>query len=207
MAAYHFRAIEEPDLPEVSTFLRDQQEITSRDDPTQAGPSGDDLRWLLNNPDRRKGIPLGETLRTEDGRLAGMILSLPRMYRIGEKPMLGLAAGNLYVDASARMQGFFLLRRFFAMKGADFWYANSCNRNPARCGQVRGRAGAGVRSRVHLPIPPRADHPGACVPEEMVPDNHQDARHCGSARDTVRCTVLAQETIQDRVLREPGSTG
>ncbi len=140
MAAYHFQAIEEPDLPEVAAFLREQQEITSRDDPTQARPSGDDLRWLLNNPDRREGIPLGDTLRSEDGKLAGMILSLPRMYRIGGKQLLGLAAGNFFIDSSARMQGFFLLRRFLAMKGADFWYANSCNR---QSGPLWAKCGAG----------------------------------------------------------------
>ena len=75
MAAYHFQAIEEPDLPDVAAFLREQQEITSREDPTQARPSGDNLRWTLDNPHRRDGIPLGETLRTEDGKIAGMILA------------------------------------------------------------------------------------------------------------------------------------
>ncbi len=141
MAGYHFRAIEEPDLPEVGVFLEQQQEITSRDDPTQARPSTHDLRWLLVNPDRRDGIPLGETIREEDGKIAGMILSLPRMYRLGAKWLLGLAAGDFYVDASVRMQGFFMLRRFLATPGVEFCYANSCNRQSAplwaKCGGVQ----------------------------------------------------------------------
>jgi hypothetical protein len=138
MAAYHFRLIEELDLPDVAAFLREQQEITSREDPTQARPSGDDLRWMLGNPHRREGIPLGETLRAEDGKIVGMIVAVPRLYRLGDKPLLGLAAGHFFVDAAARLQGFFILRRFMGMKGADFWYANSCNRQSgpvwAKCG-------------------------------------------------------------------------
>ena len=140
MAAYHFQAIDEPDLSEVAVFLREQQEITSREDPTQARPGSDNLRWLLNNPHRREGIPLGETLRSEDGRILGMILAIPRMYRIGDKQSLGLAAGNFYVDSSARMQGFFILRRFLSIKGVDFWYANSCNR---QSGPLWAKCGAG----------------------------------------------------------------
>ncbi len=57
------------------------------------------------------------------------------------KQLLGLAAGDFFIDSSARMQGFFLLRRFLAMKGADFWYANSCNRQSgplwAKCGAAQ----------------------------------------------------------------------
>lgn len=138
MAAYHYRAIEESDLPEVARFLREQQEITFREDPTQARPSGDKLLWMLDNPHRREGIPLGDTLRAEDGTIMGMIVSIPRLYRLGGRPMLGLAAGHFFVDAAARMQGFFMLRRFLGMKGVDFCYANSCNRQSgpvwAKCG-------------------------------------------------------------------------
>ena len=63
------------------------------------------------------------------------------MYRLGDKRLLGLAAGNFFIDSSARMQGFFVLRRFLATKGADFWYANSCNRQSgplwAKCGAAQ----------------------------------------------------------------------
>ena len=141
MAAYHFQAIEESDLPAVALFLREQQEITFREDPTQARPSGDNLRWLLHNPHRREGISMGETLRSEDGKIRGMILAIHRMYRLGDEQRLGLAGGNFFVDPSARMQGFFMLRRFLAMKGVDFWYANSCNRQSgplwAKCGAAQ----------------------------------------------------------------------
>jgi hypothetical protein len=128
MAGHQFIPIFEADLPEVAAFLFEQQTITSREDWTQARPSGDDLRWLLDNPDLPPGAAMGETLRTADGKILGMILALPRMYRLGDRKLLGMAAGNFFVDASARMQGFFLLKRFLASSGPDFWYANSCNR-------------------------------------------------------------------------------
>ena len=140
MASYEFKPIVEEDLPGVAAFLYEQQEITSRADWTQARPSGDDLRGLLKNPHLRPGMALGETLRTPEGKILGMILALPRMYHLGERRLLGLAAGNFYVDSSARMQGFFLLRRFLGTQGVDFWYANSCNRQSgplwAKCGGV-----------------------------------------------------------------------
>jgi hypothetical protein len=140
MPGNQFKPIVEDDLPEVAAFLKEQQEITSREDWTQARPSGDDLRWLLKNPHLSPKMALGETLRDSQGKILGMILALPRAYRLGDRRLLGLAAGNFFVDAAARMQGFFLLRRFLATQGADFWYANSCNRQSgplwSKCGAV-----------------------------------------------------------------------
>jgi hypothetical protein len=124
---FSFQAIRRGDLPEVAAYMLEQQEQAARDDPTHASASGDDMRWLLGNPDLRPDDPLGEVLRNPEGRIVGMILSVPRMYRLGERKLLGLAAGNFYVDRSARMQGFFLLRRFLKTPGYDFYYANSCN--------------------------------------------------------------------------------
>jgi hypothetical protein len=140
MAAYEFKPITEIDLPQVAKFLHEQQEINSRDDPTQARPQGDDLRWMLKNPDLPDGAPLGDTLRTRDGQIAGMIIAVPRRYGLADRVLTGLAAGQFYVDAAARMQGFFMLRRFFKMPHADFWFANSCNRQSAplwaKCGAM-----------------------------------------------------------------------
>jgi hypothetical protein len=62
------------------------------------------------------------------------------MYQLGSQRLLGRAGGNFYVDASARMQGFFMLRRFLGAPGFDFYYANSCNRQSAplwaKCGAL-----------------------------------------------------------------------
>ena len=140
MAGYVFKPIVEADLPDVAAFLFEQREITSRTDWTQPLPCDDDLRWLLHNPHLRPDLNHGETLRSSEGKILGMILAVPRMYQLGEERLLGLAAGNFYVDASVRMQGFFMLRRFLGSQGVEFVYANSCNRQSAplwaKCGAV-----------------------------------------------------------------------
>src|SRR5208283_1936628 len=128
MAGYEFKTISEDNLADVAAFLYQQQEITSREDWTQARPTGDSLRWMLGNPDLKPELPLGLILTTSEGKITGMILSVPRRYRLGGQRLLGLAAGDFFVDASARLQGFFMLRRFLGLGGVDFWYANSCNR-------------------------------------------------------------------------------
>ena len=131
MAGYAFKPIVEEDLPDVAAFLFEQREITSRTDWTQARPAEDDLRWLLQNPHLRSELNHGETLRGQEGKILGMILAVPRMYLLGDQRLLGLAGGNFYVDASVRLQGFFMLRRFLATQGVEFVYANSCNRQSA----------------------------------------------------------------------------
>src|SRR5271166_2033459 len=140
MAGFSFKAIAQEDLPEVAAFLYQQQEITSREDPTQARPNSDNLKWMLRNPYRKEGVTLGETLRDPDGKILGMIIAVPRMYRLGSQRLIGLAAGHFFIDASARMQGFFMLRRFLGTQGFDFLFANSCNRQSgplwAKCGAV-----------------------------------------------------------------------
>ena len=140
MAAFKFRPIVEQDLPDVAAFLYQQQEITSREDPTQARPSNDNLRWLLSNPHRNDGASLGDTIRDSDGKIFGMIVAVPRLYRLASERRLGLAAGHFFIDASARMQGFFMLRRFLANPAFDFVYANSCNGQSgplwAKCGAL-----------------------------------------------------------------------
>jgi hypothetical protein len=84
---------------------------------------------------------MGETLRTEDGKIVGMIIAIPRLYRLGDETLLGVAGGHFFIDASARLQGFFMIRRAMAMEGANFWYANSANRQSApilaKCGAAR----------------------------------------------------------------------
>ena len=140
MPAFNFKSIAEQDLPEVAAFLYQQQEITSREDPTQARPSNDNLRWLVSNPHWSAELSLGDTLRDAEGTIRGMIVHVPRMYRLGSERLLGMAGGHWFIDASARMQGFLMIRRFLGTKGYDFIYANSANGQSgpvwAKCGAV-----------------------------------------------------------------------
>ena len=112
---------------------------SSREDRTQARPTGDDLGWL-RTPAPARGLPLA---LPADGRweAGGDDPRLPRLYKLGDRDLLGMAAGHFFVDASARMQGFFMLRHYFGIAGVDFWFANSCNRQSgplwAKCGAVQ----------------------------------------------------------------------
>ena len=85
-----------------------------------------------------RDFPSGLCLRTGDGKLAGMILSLPRLYKLGDRDLLGMAAGHFFVDASARMQGFFMLRRYLGTRRA------STSTTPTRATASRPRSGPSV---------------------------------------------------------------
>lgn len=52
----------------------------------------------------------------------GMILVVPRAYRRADLRFPGLAANNV-----ARLQGFFMLRRFLKTPGYDLYHASSCD--------------------------------------------------------------------------------
>ena len=125
-------------FPDVAAFLNLQQEVTARDDPTQARPQGANLRWLLDNPHLGQGRVLGETIRTSDGKILGMISRCPGS--IGSVT-IGSLAWRRETSMSMRRLGcrvFSCSGAFWVPQGVDFWYANSCNRQSgdlwAKCG-------------------------------------------------------------------------
>jgi hypothetical protein len=149
--AYEIRPLTELDLAEVSAFLdRSMVALFGRQGPPgEEAPShpvdvapGTVHRWLLDegNPARSEGIPPAEIIRSGTGAVVGMITYHAQVYRLGDRRLLGLGAGNFHVDPSARMQGFFLLRRYLNNPKADFCFATSCNANS---GPLWVKCGAG----------------------------------------------------------------
>jgi hypothetical protein len=149
MAGYMMRPIEEKDLSEVWAFRTKSMQLLlgtpgAADDgdhpSTGLDSAGWDPRWLLGegNPARTDGIPPGEIIRDGNGAVMGMITYHPQYFRLGDKRVLGLGAGNFHVDPSARLQGFFLFKRYLNHPRADFCFATSCNDNSgalwAKCG-------------------------------------------------------------------------
>jgi hypothetical protein len=142
MAGFQIQPLLEKDLAEVSAFLN--RSMTAMIAATRVSPLArektgespsdawqDNLLWLVDNPARRPEIPLGMILRSPEGSVAGMILTIPWFYRLKDQRLLGLAAGSFFVDSVARLQGFFLFRRYLGIPGVDFWYASSCNQQSA----------------------------------------------------------------------------
>jgi hypothetical protein len=149
MAAYEIRPFDQESVPEIARFLFRSLETlersrgTSGDDaqlPVQGLKTTHDHRWLLDegNPARSDGIVAGEILRNGQGAVVGMLCYRPRLFRIGERQLLGLGASNFFVDPSARMQGFTLFRRYLNTDKADFCFSTTCNANSgplwSKCG-------------------------------------------------------------------------
>jgi hypothetical protein len=138
MAIYQTRPITENDLPEVGAFLKRSMEAmhgprssTNYDAPfDKAGARPENsFRWLLGerNPARPEDLPSGEIIRHGDGPVLGMVTYHPQVFRLGERRLLGLGAGNFFVDPSARMQGYLLFRRYLKTPQADFCFSTTCN--------------------------------------------------------------------------------
>jgi hypothetical protein len=66
-------------------------------------------------------------LRAPDGRLGGVHLIFPARFRLGEQRLLGLGSCSFFVEPHARLQGFFLFRRFLQTPDVDFFFATTCN--------------------------------------------------------------------------------
>ncbi len=154
MTGYQIGPFDEPSVAEIAAFLiqsldsgANAQDSSGGDDHRAHGRSGltRDYRWLLdeNNPARSEGIPAGEVIRNDQGKVIGMIGCHPVVFRLGDRRLLGLGAHNFFVDPSARMQGFILFRRYLNNPKADFCYSTTCSPN---VGPLWSKCGA-----AHLP--------------------------------------------------------
>jgi hypothetical protein len=129
MEALQITAIHEVDLPHVARFLASALDAYA---PASAPWSVDvllaRLRWRLGeNTARPPELELGHCLRAADGRIGGVNLVFPGWFRVGNRRLLGLGSCSFFVEASARLQGFFLFRRFLQTPGVDFYFATTCN--------------------------------------------------------------------------------
>lgn len=144
-AVFSIREVHQEDLPTLADFLAQRvneeapDEVLAQTDRSGSGFMSR-LRWrLLQNPARSAYPGLGECIRAQDGRILGVHLQHPAWFFLGERRLLGLCSGDFFVAPAARMQGFFLFRRFLNARGVDFFYASSCNLRSSRLWKaVRG---------------------------------------------------------------------
>ena len=144
-AVFSIEEVHQEDLPKLADFLaRRVNEETGSEVPTQGDRSTSGfmrrLRWrLMQNPARSAYPSLGDCIRAQDGRILGVHLQHPAWFLFGERRLLGLCSGDFFVAPAARMQGFFLFRRFLNARGVDFFYTSSCNHSSSRLWKaVRG---------------------------------------------------------------------
>ena len=130
MDQFEIASIRQNDLADVAAFLATSD--AARDTKPDAADRSIEsilrrLRWrLLDNP-ARFSDELGQCLRSASGAIVGVNLSFPSWFRLGDKRLRGLCGGSFFVEPAARMQGFFLFRRFLKTHGADFVFATTCN--------------------------------------------------------------------------------
>lgn len=111
------------------------------------------LRWLLvDNPAREDGDELGICVRDSNGAISGVMLTLPSYFVWSEKRLRGLCSGSFYVNTEARMQGFFIFKKYLHSGGHDFYFATTCGPNSgALWSKLRGRAVPNSDSTFVLP--------------------------------------------------------
>jgi len=146
MSDYMMATIGPADVPEAAEFIVRSATTLRREDGFDAYLSGEDVSQmrqglqsrLFENPFCRADIPPGLVLKNDQGAIVGTLMTYPWRYLLGERSLLGLAASVFFVDPAARMQGFFMFRRYLNTTGVDFWYANTCN---ARSGAIWQKSG------------------------------------------------------------------
>lgn len=134
MTRYEIGLLYENDIEETARFLgtwhRSRQSADQFVMPENAdrGHWERHLRWLLvENPGQVPKAALGACLRSSEGVIAGLILFFSSSFVWGNEKLSGLCSGSFFVDQTARMQGYFLFRRYLNEADCDFLFATTCN--------------------------------------------------------------------------------
>lgn len=135
MSQYSIQPIDSDDLDQLADFL--YQSIKAL---REEGPNGGEMRsrdTILQNLQRTfqahhadcPDIPFGLKLSKDDNIICGSLLFFPQTYRHQQRTWRALGSGSFFVDPDARMQGFFMFRKYLATKNVDFYFGNTCNSN------------------------------------------------------------------------------
>ena len=127
-------ALAETDLSEVSGFIaresgREQSQVEAH------------LRWfLLENPARDSGSPLGFGLRSEKGDLVGCLLCSPQKFRFQQQQVPVMGSSCFYVNEAYRGSGALIFLKYSRL--SDRWplFGNSANAEAATLWKGRGAA-------------------------------------------------------------------
>ena len=116
------------------------------------------LRWfLLENPAARDSQHFGFCVRDKAGEIRGLNLRFPAVFLAGDRRILGLGGGGLFVEPEFQTLGFFLFRKKLSLRGYSFFFATTCNSKSAPLWQARGGC-AVPNSNVELVFPLKLDN-------------------------------------------------
>jgi hypothetical protein len=122
----------ERDFVEVAQFVARE----SGKDPV---PVEAHLRWfVLENPAREAGTPLGWGLRGGGGELAGCLLCSPQAFRFQQQRVLVMGSTCFYVDAAHRGSGALIFLKYSRLNDRWALFGNSANADAAKLWKSRG---------------------------------------------------------------------
>jgi hypothetical protein len=136
MEKFDIRPILSSEIPDVAGFLY-RWHADRVQDPLNQRPIQDPLlstelhlRWLLlQNPYGILTSGHGFCVRNSSGVIMGLILTFPGMFLAADLRIAALCSGSFFVHPSARIQGFYLFKRYLHSPDYRFFYGTTCNPN------------------------------------------------------------------------------
>jgi hypothetical protein len=160
MAEIRVKPLLPADIPDVAAYL-----AGLRRDESPAGAPFDlaaetraleaRVRWqLVDNPARLADEIGGHVLRDAEGRVVGTHLAIPVRFVLDARPLLGLLSADLRAEPRAARHSGGMFFAYLRMRGADFHFATTANRNAGAFWEQRG-AGAVAGSELEFIAPVR----------------------------------------------------
>jgi hypothetical protein len=86
------------------------------------------LCWLLlENPLAASSPQHGFCVRGSSGMVVGLMLCFPNAFLLEDRRLVGLCSGSFFVEQSARMQGFYLFKKYLNDSSSEFCFGTTCN--------------------------------------------------------------------------------
>jgi hypothetical protein len=90
----------------------------------------DRLRWqLVRNPARLADTAFGHCLRDAEGAVVGTHLAIPQRFALGARRLVGLLSADLRAAPQAARHSSGMFLAYLRLRGGDFHYATTANRN------------------------------------------------------------------------------
>jgi hypothetical protein len=136
MEKFEIQAISTQTITEVASFLHrwhgDTNSHASAQGtiPQECERLKKHLHWLLlENPLAASSPQHGFCARNASGVIVGLLLCFPNAFIVEDSRLLGSCGGSFFVEQSARIQGFYLFKKYLNDSSCDFYFGTTCNAN------------------------------------------------------------------------------